>query len=204
MSTSKKSPTGVEIIERKTAYQGYFRIDRYVLRHEKFDGTWTKPIVREVFERGHAVAVLLYDPKLDLFVLCEQFRIGALAAKLPAWQIELVAGIIDEGETPEDVARRESIEEAGLAVQQLWPITHYCPSPGGTSETVHLYLGRVAAEGAGGTFGLATENEDIHVTTVTPEQLRALLDSGKIGNAATLLASQWFFLNRDKVRAAWA
>lgn len=198
-----KSPTGVEIIERKTAYQGYFRIDRYVLRHEKFDGTWSKPMVREVFERGHAVAVLLYDPKLELFVLCEQFRIGALAANLPAWQIELVAGIIDEGETPDDVARREAIEEAGLDVQDLWPITHYCPSPGGTSETVHLYLGRVSAKAAGGIFGLPTENEDIRVTTATEIELRTLLDVGKIGNAATLLASQWFFLNRDKVRAAW-
>lgn len=203
MSLPETTPHGVEIFERKSAYKGYFRIDRYVLRHEKFDGTWTKPITREVFERGHAVAVLLYDPGLGVFVICEQFRIGAHAAGLPAWQIELVAGMIEDGEAPDDVCRREAIEEAGLEIETLWPITHYGVSPGGTSETVRLYLGRVSAAKAGGVFGLASEHEDIRVTAVSEQAFRALLDDGKIGNAATQLAAQWFFLHRDKVRAAW-
>src|SRR5205085_1687028 len=99
---------------------------------------------REVFERGHAAALLPYDPQRGEFVLCEQFRVGAHAAGIEPWQVEVVAGIIEAGETPDDVVRRETHEEAGLAALDLWPIQRYLVSPGGTTETVHLYLGRVS------------------------------------------------------------
>src|ERR1700748_3636597 len=92
---------GFEILERKTVFQGYFRIDRYVFKHKKFDGSWTGPVTREIFERGHAAAVLLYDPVRDEVALIEQFRAGALAAGWNPWQIEIVAGIVDAGEAGE-------------------------------------------------------------------------------------------------------
>ncbi|MDX2225002.1 MAG: NUDIX domain-containing protein [Rhodospirillaceae bacterium] len=196
-------PTGLDVIERATVFKGYFRIDRYVLRHGLFDGGWTAPMTREVFERGHASAVLPFDPERGEAVLCQQFRVGALAGGLPPWQVELVAGIIDDGETPEAVARREAREEAGLTVTDLMPICRYAVSPGGASESVYLYLGRVSAAGAGGVFGLADEGEHIRVEAVPEIELRRMLDAGEIGNASTLLAVQWLFLNRDKVRAAW-
>lgn len=202
--TAAQLPTGIEIIERQVAFQGYFRVDRYVLRHQTFNGGWTTPMTREVFERGHAAAVLLYDPARNEFLMCEQFRVGAMAGGIDAWQLEMVAGIIDEGESAEDVARREAVEEAGVVVTDLWPIAHYGVSPGGTSETVKLYLGRISTIDAGGVFGLAHEHEDIRARVLTEAALRAQLDAGKLSNAATLIATQWFFLNRDKVRAAWA
>jgi ADP-ribose pyrophosphatase len=198
------APSALEIIERRTVFKGYFRIDEYVMRHGRFDGGWTRPMKREVFERGHAAAVLLYDPGRDTFVLCQQFRIGAHAAGMPPWQIECVAGIIEEGETPEAVARRESEEEAGCVVTDLLPIQRYLVSPGGASESVWLYLGRASSEKAGGILGVAEEDEHIRVFTATSAQLRTLLDDGKVQNAATLLCIQWFFLNRDRVRAAWS
>lgn len=193
----------IDIIERKTVYQGYFRIDAYTLRHRKFDGTWTGEMRRELFERGHAAAVLLYDPALNRFVMCEQFRIGAYAGGMSAWQMEDVAGIIEEGETPEAVARREAEEEAGRTITDLWPIQRYLASPGGTTESIYLYLGRVSTEGAGGVFGLASENEHIRVTVMDEATIRNLMDAGKIENAATLIAVQWFFLNRERVVTAW-
>src|SRR5262249_20218374 len=119
------------------------------------------------------------------------------------WLLEMVAGIIEEGETPEGVARRESEEEVGRKVQDLWPIQRYLSSPGGTSESVYLYLGRMSSEGATGIFGLADENENIRVQVMPEEKLRALMDEGKLSNAALLIAAQWFFLNRDKVREKW-
>ncbi len=201
--TPSTAPSEIDIIERTNAFQGYFRVDRYVLRHQTFAGGWTTPMTREVFERGHAAAVLLYDPDRGEFVMCEQFRVGAMAGGIDPWQLEMVAGIIDPGETPEGVARREAVEEAGVSVTELWPIAHYGVSPGGTSETVHLYLGRVSSVGAGGVFGLANEHEDIRAQVHSEQSLRAILDSGKISNAATLIATQWFFLHRDKVHAAW-
>lgn len=196
-------PDDIEIIERRTVFQGYFRIDAYTFRHGRFDGGWSSQMRREVFERGHAAALLPYDPVRRQFVLCEQFRVGAYAASVNPWQLEVVAGIIEDGETPESVARRETEEEANRTVLDIWPIQRYLASPGGTSETVHLYLGRISTEGAGGIFGVSEEDEHIRVKVVEEEQLFRLMTDGQISNAATLVAAQWFFLNRDRVLRAW-
>lgn len=196
--------TDIEVLEKTTAYQGYFRIDRYTLRHVRFEGGWTKPMTREVFERGHAAAVLPYDPSLGRFVLCQQFRIGAYAGHMSPWQVELVAGIIEEGESAEQVAVREGMEEAGLEIMELMPISRYLVSPGGTTETLALFLGRVSAATAGGIFGLDTENEHIRVFTVDERELRRLLDAGEMTNAQIIIAAQWFFLNRERILATWA
>lgn len=196
-------PDDIEIIEKRTVFQGYFRIDAYTLRHGRFDGGWSAQMRREVFERGHAAALLPYDPERREFVLCEQFRVGAYAAGVNPWQLEVVAGIIEEGETPEAVARRETEEEADRIVRDIWPIQRYLASPGGTSETVHLYLGRISAEGAGGIYGVSEEDEHIRVKVVDETELFRLLADGQLGNAATLVAAQWFFLNRDRILHAW-
>jgi ADP-ribose pyrophosphatase len=196
-------PTEIEILEKTTVFQGYFRVDAYELRHGRFDGGWTGVMRREVFERGHAAAVLPYDPDLGAFVMCQQFRVGAYAAGMEPWQLEIVAGIIEEGETPEEVSFREAEEEAGRTVTELWPIQRYLATPGGSSESIYLYLGRVSAEGAGGIYGLPGEHEHIRVSVMTEAELREAMDAGKLTNAATLLAAQWFFLNRDRVLAKW-
>ncbi|MBL8642449.1 MAG: NUDIX domain-containing protein [Rhodospirillaceae bacterium] len=195
-------PDNIEVQEKRTAYQGYFRIDAYTLRHGRFEGGWHKPMSREVFERGHAAAVLLYEPERGVFLLCEQFRIGAYAGGMTPWQLELVAGIIEPGEKPEDVAKREALEEAGAEVLDLLPISHYLVSPGGATETIWLYLGRVR-NAKGGIFGLDSESEHIRVHVVTEPELQSLMESGKIENAQTIIAAQWFFLNRARIRAAW-
>jgi len=193
----------VEILERETCFQGYFRVDRYRLRHRLFDGRWSGEITREIFERGHAVGVLPYDPAADAVVLIEQFRVGALAAGFPSWQTEIVAGVIGEGETPEEVARREAREEAGCEVSELIPICSYLVSPGGTSESVVLFCGRVNCAGLGGIHGLPDENEDIKVSVVPWAEARRLLDAGEIRNAVSLIALQWLALHRDELRRRW-
>ena len=198
-----KRPDGLEILEKTTVFQGYFRVDAYRLRHGLFGGGWSSEMRREVFERGHAAAVLLYDPDLGAFVMCEQFRVGAYAGGMEPWQLEIVAGIIEDNETPEEVCRRETEEEAGRTVTDLMPIQRYLASPGGTSESIYLYLGRVSAKGAGGVFGVAGEDENIRVTVMAENDLKALMDAGRLSNAATLIAAQWFFLNREIVLKRW-
>ena len=193
----------VRILARETVYQGYFRVDRYRLRHRRYDGGWTEELTREVFERGHAVGVLLYDPRRDEVVLIEQFRVGAQAAGLAPWQLEIVAGIIDPGETAEAVARRESLEEAGLTLLELAPITAFLLSQGAVSETIRLFCGRVDSTDAGGIHGLADEGEDIKVVVVPCAELPGLLAAGKVTNATGLVALQWLLLNRDELRARW-
>ena len=193
----------VEILERKTAYQGYFRIDAYKLRHTLFGGGWSRILSREIFKRGHAAGLLAFDPDRDEFILCEQFRIGAYAAGAEPWQLEVVAGIIEDGEHPEQVARRESQEEIGQTVTDLWPIQKYLVSPGGASESIYLYLGRVSSIDAEGIFGAANEDEDIRVKVIGENELQSLMNSGALTNAMTLIAAQWFFLNREKIRQKW-
>jgi ADP-ribose pyrophosphatase len=192
-----------ELIEKATVFRGYFRIDRYRFRHRLFAGGWSGEITREVFERGHAVGVLAYDPERDAVVLIEQFRIGAVAADMPAWQSEVIAGIIDEGESAEDVARREAKEEAGCTVRDLVHISHYLVSPGGASETVQLFCGRVDSTGVGGIHGLAHEHEDIRVEVVPLEEARERLCAGRFTNAPLIIALQWLILNRDDLRLRW-
>ncbi len=203
MTKKEPGPHDIDIIEKSTVYQGYFRVDSYRLRHGRFDGGWTGEIQREVFVRKNAAVVLPYDPDLGVFVMCEQFRVGAYAGEMEPWQLETVAGIIEDGETPEDVAVRETEEEAGRIITDLWPIQRYLASPGGSSESIYLYLGRISAAGAGGIFGLPGEGEHIKVSVMEEDKLKSLMEAGKLGNAATVITAQWFFLNRERVRAKW-
>ena len=197
------TPEAVDIVKKDTVYDGYFKMIRYTLRHEKFAGGMSNLITREVFERGHAVGVLPYDPVRDEVVLIEQFRIGAHVAHMEPWLIEIVAGIIDEGETPEQVARREALEEAGLTIGELMPMCKYIGSPGGASESVQVFLGRIDSTSAGGIFGLDNEDEDIRVRVMPWAEARKLLADGGITNALGLVALQWLALNRDEVRKNW-
>ena len=194
----------VEIIEKSLRYKGFFRIVRYRFRHRLFAGGWSGEIEREVFERGHAAAVLPYDPAADAVVLIEQFRIGALVAGFAPWQVEIVAGIVEDGEAPEEVARRETMEETGATLGNLIPIHRYLVSPGGASESVAVYCGRVDSRGLGGIHGLPHEHEDIRVTVHPFEEATELLNTGQVTNAVTILALQWLALNRDRLRKEWA
>jgi ADP-ribose pyrophosphatase len=193
----------VEVLEKTTPYRGFFRMDIYRLRHRKFDGGWTQELSREVFERGHAVAVLPYDPERDRVILIEQFRIGAYAAGLDAWLLETVAGVIEESESAQDVARREAHEEAGCDITDLVPIAEIMLSPGGCSETLAVYCGRVDSRGAGGIHGLAHEGEDIRVLVLPPEDALARVMATRGANANAIIPLQWLLLNRRELRQRW-
>ncbi len=202
----------VEVIEKTTRFDGFFRLDHYRLKHRLFEGGWSGVMSREVFERGHAVAALLFDPDLDLLVLIEQFRPGAYAALASPWfdesahspwLVEFIAGIIGEGETPEGVARREAVEEADCEIKEIIPLYHYLASPGGSSESVFIYCGRVDASEAGGIHGLTHEHEDIRVFTVGVKQAFQWLEAGEINNATTLIGLQWLYMNHERIRALW-
>lgn len=193
----------IEIIEKTTPFKGYFQVDRYRLRHRKFDGGWTDEMAREIFERGHAAAVLLYDPKMDHVVLIEQFRLGAHTAGLEPWLIEVVAGIIDPGETAEAVVRREAVEEAGCEVTALHPIGQFLATPGGSSESLVIFCGRVDASKAGGIHGLDHEGEDIRVLPMSRAAAEQKLAEGAILNMTAVLALQWLALNYTELMRIW-
>jgi len=201
--TLNSVPRAVEIVKRANCFKGFYKLDKVQLRHELFAGGMGREISRELFVRHDAVCVLPYDPLRDEVVLIEQFRVGALGKVDNPWLIEMVAGLIDKEEELEDVAHREAEEEAGLAIGALWPITRYFPSPGGSDEYVHLYLGRCTSEGAGGLHGLEEEGEDIRVRVWSFEDALQAVRDGHICNAATIISLQWLALNKDEVRGMW-
>lgn len=204
MSESPKTTDlKVEIVEREACFRGFYALDRVHLRHELFGGGMGPVISRELFVRHDAVCVLPYDPARDSVVLIEQFRVGALDKSAHPWLLELVAGLIDKDESPEEVARREAVEEAGLTLGELWPVTAYYPSPGGSDERVQLFVGRCDSRGAGGIHGLVEEGEDIRVLVLSLDEALAAVNAGRIDNAASIIALQWLALNRAQVQQAW-
>jgi ADP-ribose pyrophosphatase len=193
----------VQIIARDEAYRGYMQVDTYRLRHRRHDGGWTGEMSREMIERGHAVAVLPYDPERDEVVLIEQFRIGAYAAGRPPWQIEIVAGIIEDGEALEEVARRECEEESGCRIGSLVHICDVLTSPGVLSETVAIYCARTDTADVGGYHGVAEEHEDIRAIALGTDDAFAWLDQGRIINSPAVIALHWLRHERDRLRSDW-
>jgi ADP-ribose pyrophosphatase len=192
-----------ELVRHEVAFQGYFKVVRYFFRHSLHKGGISGEISREVFERGQAGGVLMYDPQRDEVVMIRQFRAGAYAAGHHAWVWEVVAGIIEENETAEQMIRRESVEEANLEVGELLPIASVMLTPGACSESCQVFLGRVDSSKAGGVFGLAEEQEDILVKALSFADAYALVERNEIDNAVGVIALQWLALHRDEVRKRW-
>ena len=200
---SEMSNEDVEIVSQTALYDGFFKMNQYRLRHKLFKGEWSGEIVREMFERGHAVAVLPYDPIRQQFVLIEQFRLGAMATRDNPWLIEVVAGVIDKQESAEQVCIREAEEEADIEISDLVKAISYLSSPGGTTERIDVFVAKVDASEAGGVHGLDHEGEDIKVHVVDEHEAMNWLESGKIDNAASIIALQWFALNKQRVIDEW-
>lgn len=191
------------LISRETCFKGFFRVDRIKLSHRLFSGEWSADMEREIFIRADATCVLPYDPVEGTVVLVEQFRAPVVGQKQSPWLIELVAGMNEPGEAPEEVAHREAKEEADLKLLDLEPIMEYLVSPGGSTERVFLFCARVDSRGVGGVHGLDYENEDIKVHVVTFDEALKMLQSGQINNAAAIISLQWLVLNRDRLNAKW-
>lgn len=192
-----------ELVRHEVAFQGYFKVVRYFFRHTLHNGGMSGEISREVFERGQAGGVLMYDPERDEVVLIRQFRAGAYVAGRHPWTWEIVAGIIEEKETAEIMIRRETVEEAGLEVGELIAIQNVMLTPGACSEACQIFLGRIDSSKAGGVFGLAEEHEDILVKVLPFAEAYALVERNEVDNAVGVIALQWLALHRDEVRKRW-
>ena len=193
----------VEVRQRTTMYEGFFEVQELKIRHRLFEGGWSKPLSRELFVRNPAVGVLLYDPQADIVVLLEQFRVGALEEQTGPWQLELVAGIVEDGEGAEQVAGREAREEAGCVPSLLMPMFEYLVSPGGSNEKMTLYCGIVDSAGLQGIHGLQQEGEDIRLHKLKFASALQEINGGYINNAATIMAIQWLELNKPSVLETW-
>ncbi len=200
-----RTPRQVEILAEEVLHDGFMRLTRLHLRHERFSGGLTETLDREVLIRRPAVAVLPYDPVHDRVALIEQFRIGAYVDGALPWMHEIVAGFVDSGETPLMAARREAHEEAGVTLgADAELICDYYPTPGGCSERVQIWCVSADLSGGGGLHGVVAEGEDIRVQMLPAEDAFAMLRDGRANSSPILIALLWLRLERDRLRRAWA
>jgi nudix-type nucleoside diphosphatase (YffH/AdpP family) len=187
---------GVRIVENAIVYEGWSRLHRLIVDYKSSSGE-TERLSREVFDHGGAAAILLYDPAREVVVLVRQFRAGAHFAGRPAFMLEVPAGLLDD-QNPEEAVRREALEETGYAVQDIERLFSIFPSPGSLSEEVHLFFGLVDAShriAEGG--GLDHEHEDIEVVELPLGQALAMIPSGEITDAKTIILLQWLSANSE-------
>lgn len=202
MASQDFSKQDVVLEKRETLFKGFYRVDKLHLRHRQFAGGMGPLITREMFVRHPAVGVVVYDADADAVLLIEQFRVGALDNEYP-WQMEIVAGLVEPGESLETVARRETQEEAGVVVDLMEKVMDFLPSPGGSDEHFTLFVARADLSMAGGIHGLPEEGEDIRVNVMSLNQALAAMQRGRINNAAAIIALQWLALNKARLQARW-
>jgi ADP-ribose pyrophosphatase len=187
-------PSKAEVIERRAAYSGFFKLEQVRLRHELFAGGSTPVLLREIVSRSDIVAVLPYDPERDRILLIEQFRVGACLAGQPAWLYETVAGMIEPGETAEAAAVREVREETGAELAGLERIGTYFLAPHQSPDRVHLFLGQIDSARARNFGGLANEGEDVRVAALPRQEAIAMALTDRVKSPWTLISLLWLRL----------
>ena len=192
------------ILRSMPLYKGFNRLTELTYRFRRLDGKWSEAITREIFERGLAGAVLPYDPVLDRVVLVRQFRPGALLANASGWEMEPIAGICEDGESPQATVEREAMVEAGCRFDALEDICVYNVSPGCVNEAVAVFFGCVDSQSVDASGGDTAEHEETEVCVVDFDAFKADLDGGKFTYALTIIAAQWLVLNREMLREKWA
>ncbi len=195
--------TDIELVSRERCHQGFLSVDKIQLRHRLHSGEWSQLLQRELLLKPKAVGILLFDPVRDEVLMIRQFRVGLIAEDTDCWPLEIVAGMVEEGEELVDVAVREAMEESNAKPTDLLPIGDYYNSPGGSNEHISLYCGRVDTENAGGVYGLADEHEDIEVVPLSYDELVDALECGRINNAMAIIAVQWLQLHRQQLQKQW-
>jgi len=195
----------VEIKARTRAYSYFFAVDDLKLQHEKYDGSMSEVLDRAVFVAADAALVLPYDPGRDRVLLVEQIRLGPIGrGDTTFWQLEPIAGRVDPGETPEETARREALEEADLEIGALEKIAEIYPSPGTSTEFYYTYLGLAdLSDDITGTSGLETEHENIRSHLLSFDELMDRVDRFDVANAPLALAAYYLARHRDRLRSEW-
>jgi len=187
----------VKILESKRVLDDYFQVDDVTLQHEKFSGSLTEPVRRLNLERGEAVAVLIYLRDKDTFIIVRQFRYAAYISSDSGWIDEIVAGVLDEDD-PAACAKRECIEETGYEINEFHKIGYVYPTPGITSERIHVFIGYGSSTDKkfkGG--GLDTEHEDIQILEIPKATAYKKAALGEFKDAKTILAIQNFQLREQ-------
>ncbi len=186
------SASDVTIESREFLFRGFIQVEKVNLTHRLFHRSEYSPIIqRELVHRPEAAGVLLYNNQQQRFALIEQFRVGALNDSESAWQLEIIAGVLDGNESPETCIRRESLEESGCEINELQHLFSFYPSAGACAEFFHLYAAEVDLPSTGGIFGVPGEGEDIQLHLFDYAEITMLFKNNRLKNAPVIMALQW-------------
>ncbi|WP_288401533.1 NUDIX domain-containing protein [uncultured Acinetobacter sp.] len=186
------SASDVTIESREFLFRGFIQVEKVNLTHRLFHRSEYSPIIqRELIHRPEAAGVLLYNNQQQRFALIEQFRVGALNDSESAWQLEIIAGVLDGNESPETCIRRESLEESGCEINELQHLFSFYPSAGACAEFFHLYAAEVDLPSNGGIFGVSDEGEDIQLHLFNYAEITMLFKNNRLKNAPVIMALQW-------------
>ena len=182
----------VKIQSREYLFRGFIQVEKVSLQHRLFNQTEYTPVIqRELIHRPEAAGVLIYDDAQQKFALIEQFRVGAMDDSDSAWQLEIIAGVLDGDESPESCIRRESLEESGCEIDKLQHLFSFYPSAGACSELFHLYSAHANLPEQGGIFGMHDEGENIQLHLIDSSEINNLFSNGRLRNAPVIMALQW-------------
>ena len=198
-------PLSYEIREQTTVFENFLKVERFNLKIQRFDGSWTTPFERHVATNasGLAIVALPYDPVEDKLIFVEQFRMGWMIRETNAWSLEAVAGLLEPNSTAEETVYREVLEETGLTPSTLKDMGSFIPSGGSLTEKLFCYIVKVAAPLHGSEHGLATEHENIRLHVLPADEAIRLLDSGQINDLKTAYMLQWFARHKEALRREW-
>ncbi len=196
---SKFKDAKVEILKDETLSKNWYHLRNITYRYTGSNGK-TEVLKREAYDRGNGAAILLFDRKRERVVLVRQFRVPAYVNGHDGWLLEVPAGLLD-GDNPEEAIRREAAEETGYRVENVTHLFKSFMSPGSVTETLDFFVAEIdvtqrADEGG----GLEEEHEDIEVLDVSLDEALAMIASGEIMDAKTVMLLQWAEIERLKRR----
>jgi ADP-ribose pyrophosphatase len=201
-------PWRVDIQSRERILDDFFKIDKYTVSHETFDGGMTPNLPVLVFERGDAVAALLYDPVRRRVIAVNQFRLPTREkGQGRGWLVEAIAGMIKGSkdgrpeETPLQCLIREVAEETGYEITQAAHISTFFSSPGGSTEQIHLFYAEVQSTDRKSQGGGVDLGEDIEIVEYDVDEFLHKLAGGEFEDPKLIIAGQWFQARRGTLRA---
>jgi len=191
----------VEILSKERIFKkSIFAVDEIRLRHEKYDGEMSEELTRLTLDRGDGAAAIVHDIDTEKLIFTEQFRYSTYDNG-DGWLLETPAGMIEQGEDPDNAMRREILEEIGYEVEELRPISTFYLSPGGTSERIFLYYAAVSSTHKIGDGGdVLGEGEDIRTVVIPFRTAMKMMYAGEIKDAKTIIGLQWMQMHYPELR----
>jgi len=180
----------IKITETSLLSDNWYILNKVTFTYQK-ENEKIQTHVREVYDRGNGAGILLYNTTKKTVILTRQFRLPTfLNGNKTGMMIEVCAGLLDQ-DNPEQAIIRETEEETGYRLSKVQKVVETYMSPGAVTEILYLFVAEYdesmkVSEGG----GLASEQENIEVLEYTFNEAYAMIESGEITDAKTILLLQ--------------